>query len=221
MKWSAGTRTRTNKTIFLKSGRLFRLFTQRQIRQTTPRQRVSLSRVLSDWSSTGIVLAGVTTDYMRPKRSREFGRTVSTFSRNLQSPYWHFWHHLLEILNSSQLASLHKTVAPAVRPATSAFLIEDAGVNTGLQQEGLCVVVPGAMQVLTLCVKVMRCLPDALKPASFNWAASIPGKILYSESNFHQSPQSGGQKHSMGIQWELASCWKCHLNPRLVNLPFG
>lgn len=72
----------------------------------------SMSDVLSDWSSEGFVLADVTTDYMRPKRSCDFSFTVSTFSLNLQSPYWHFWHHLLEILNSSQLSSLHKNSGP-------------------------------------------------------------------------------------------------------------
>lgn len=71
----------------------------------------SMSDILSDWSSAGIVLEGVTTDYMRPKRFCDFSRTVLTFSPNLQSPYWHFWHHLLEILTSSQLSGLYKTPA--------------------------------------------------------------------------------------------------------------
>lgn len=111
-------------------------YSDRPLSNNTETKSESMSDILSDWSSVGIVLASVTTDYMRPKRSWDFSRTVSTFSANLQSPYWHFWHHLLEILNSTQLSSLHKTPAPIVRPATSAFLIKDTGVKTVLQQEG-------------------------------------------------------------------------------------
>lgn len=90
---------------------MFSLFTQTGVCNYTATKGESTPDVLSDWSSAGIVLVGVTTDYMRPKRSCDFSRTVSTFSPNLQSPYWHFWHHLLEILNSSQLSGLHKTLA--------------------------------------------------------------------------------------------------------------
>lgn len=128
----------SNKQSLLKSSLLsndivLSPYSDRGSSNNTERKSESMPDVLSDWSSAGIVLAGVTTDYMRPKRSRAFSHTVSTFSPNLQSPYWHFWHHLLEILNSSQLSSLHKTVAPAIRPATSAFLIKDTGVKTVLQ----------------------------------------------------------------------------------------
>lgn len=88
------------------------LYSDRGLSNNTDTKNESMSDVMSDWSSAGIVPAGVTTDYMRPKRSCDFSHTVSTFSPNLQSPYWHFWHHLLEILNSSQLSSLHKNSGP-------------------------------------------------------------------------------------------------------------
>lgn len=137
---------------------MFSLFTQTGVCNYTATKGESTPDVLSDWSSAGIVLVGVTTDYMRPKRSCDFSRTVSTFSPNLQSPYWHFWHHLLEILNSSQLSGLHKTLAGCSTGHISVLNKKTLVSKWCCSRTGLCYATESfsrwQLEVTTLCVKV-------------------------------------------------------------------
>lgn len=106
------------KSSLLSSNIATSLHSDRGLSDSTETKRESISVALSDWSNAALVLDGVSTDYMRLECSWDFSHGISTFSPNLQAPYWHFWHHLLEILDSSQLSRLHKTVAAVTQTAT-------------------------------------------------------------------------------------------------------
>lgn len=81
-------------------------------------------------------------------------RAIDFSPRSCGPPYWHFWHHLLEILSSSQRRSPHKTAAAAGGRRRSTGHVGALNKRRPSCQNGAESLSVGGLQPITLSTKV-------------------------------------------------------------------